>query len=113
MYTKQTWADGDIITAAKLNHIEQGIVDSDCKQFPVTVTQAQGSNDFTYTPDHTYSEVMSLINDGYYPVYRLIYITGEIGFSSVIDYTNNAISVVINKDTYTHDATGFYNNTLN
>lgn len=25
-YTKQTWANGDIITAAKLNHMEDGIV---------------------------------------------------------------------------------------
>ena len=25
MYTKQTWASGDTITAAKLNHIEDGI----------------------------------------------------------------------------------------
>jgi len=25
MYTKQTWADGDVLLASKLNHIEDGI----------------------------------------------------------------------------------------
>ena len=28
-YTKQTWATGDVITANKMNHIEDGIADSD------------------------------------------------------------------------------------
>lgn len=27
-YTKQTWANGDTVTAAKLNHIEDGIADT-------------------------------------------------------------------------------------
>ena len=27
-YTKTTWADGDVITSAKLNKIEQGIADA-------------------------------------------------------------------------------------
>lgn len=26
-YTKQTWTDGEVITAEKLNHIEDGLAD--------------------------------------------------------------------------------------
>lgn len=33
MYTKQTWASGDTITAAKLNHIEDGIENAGGERF--------------------------------------------------------------------------------
>lgn len=112
MYTKQTWADGDIITAAKLNHIEQGIVDSGCKQFLVTVTKEQSLSDYTYTPDHTFDEVMSLINDGYYPVYRIVY-TGEIQFFADISYTSSKITIYDSNSKYGHSAIGFHNDTIN
>lgn len=36
-YTKQTWATGDTITAAKLNHIEDGIEDAGGSGFDLVV----------------------------------------------------------------------------
>lgn len=30
-YIKQTWVDGDIVTAEKMNHIEDGVANSDTK----------------------------------------------------------------------------------
>lgn len=40
MYTKQTWADGDVLLASKLNHIEEGI---EATQLPeVTALDAGG-----------------------------------------------------------------------
>lgn len=32
-YEKQAWQTGDIVTAAKLNHMEQGIADATTKQY--------------------------------------------------------------------------------
>lgn len=65
-YTKQTWNTGDIITAAKLNHMEDGIGNS--MQFPenvyfVNLTNIPGSSDFTC--DKTFSEIVSAYSDGY------------------------------------------------
>lgn len=48
-YEKNTWANGDVITAAKLNNMEDGIADSEydlvilCEMNPVDVTSI---NDF-------------------------------------------------------------------
>ena len=45
-YTKQTWATGDVITAQKLNHMEDGIGGGDCNVFLVPITveyDGQGS----------------------------------------------------------------------
>lgn len=44
-YTKQTWATGDIITASKLNHIEDGIENSDYDL--IIATKGVGYYDFS------------------------------------------------------------------
>ena len=40
-YTKQTWSNGDVITASKLGHIEDGIYDN-------AITQAEESGGVIY-----------------------------------------------------------------
>lgn len=45
-YEKQTWAKGDVVTAAKLNHVEQGIADSGGL---VVKQDAEGVLDKTFT----------------------------------------------------------------
>ena len=39
-YTKQNWADGDLITAAKLNHIEEGIGDAAFNDFSCSLNKS-------------------------------------------------------------------------
>ena len=59
-YEKQTWNTGDLITAEKLNHAEQGIA-ANAIFHVVTFTTQDGT---TYTCDHTYEEIAALISGG-------------------------------------------------
>ena len=52
-YTKQTWNTGDVITAQKLNHMEDGI-ESVGGLFVVHITQNDGGE---YVADKTYAEI--------------------------------------------------------
>ena len=45
-YEKQTWTTGDVITANKLNHIEDGIAE---ENFDLVLTELAGEVDSTYT----------------------------------------------------------------
>lgn len=51
-YTKNTWETGDTITAAKLNHMEDGI--DNAGTLFVTITQ---NADDSYTADRTFTEI--------------------------------------------------------
>ena len=62
-YEKQTWATGDVITAAKLNHMEDGI--AGVCGLVVLCTVTAGENDAeTYTLNKTYSEISSAFLNG-------------------------------------------------
>lgn len=65
-YTKQTWANGDVITADKLNHMEDGIESVESAMFLITLEQS-GDN---YTIDKTMAEIMSAYNSGLIPVVK-------------------------------------------
>lgn len=41
-YQKQTWQDNDVITKAKLDHIEDGILNVDNKTLPEATTEVKG-----------------------------------------------------------------------
>ena len=56
-YTKQTWQTGDIITADKLNHIEDGIGNGAGNLVPTFTIQ----NENTVTCDKTYEEVLAAV----------------------------------------------------
>ena len=55
-YTPTEWATGDVITAEKLNHMEDGI--EACDNFVPTFTI---QNDNTVTCDKTYEEVLTAV----------------------------------------------------
>ena len=59
-YSKNAWETGDVITANKLNHIEDGIENNDF--FLVTLTTAD--EEMTFTADKTYEEIETAYNAG-------------------------------------------------
>lgn len=58
MYEKQTWASGDVITAEKLNHIEDGVADKEVLKITFT-----GGGD-NVTTDVTAAEAEAAWNAG-------------------------------------------------
>lgn len=64
-YTKQTWNNGDIITADKMNHMEDGIASSDA----MIVRSVDDDGTFIIY-DKTWQEVTNALKNGM-PVYIL------------------------------------------
>lgn len=60
-YSKQTWATGDVITAAKLNHMEDGIGDN---SFLITITQTYDEGNLVFAFDKTFNEIMTAYSAG-------------------------------------------------
>ena len=89
-YTKQTWQTGEVITADKLNYMEDGIAESpnitvvhfiiDYEQSPVAVTA-----------DKTFSELKTAIENGV--VILGVDADGQTYTTSVI-YTNNMFDCI-------------------
>jgi hypothetical protein len=48
-YTKHTWADGELVTAAKMNNIENGIEEASSGGGVLVVTDTDGTLDKTWT----------------------------------------------------------------
>lgn len=68
-YTKNTWATGDVVTAAKLNHMEDGIAGagsggSGGGTLLITLTDNGGNP----TVDKTFAEITAAIDDGIMPI---------------------------------------------
>lgn len=67
-YTPTTWANGDTITAEKMNNIEQGIVDASgggsgsVVNVPITVESSGGAT--TFTLGLTWAEIDELTDAG-------------------------------------------------
>ena len=55
-YEKQTWANGDVITDAKLNHMEEGIKTAS-EIVAVNCIIVEDSEKTTYTLDKTWNEI--------------------------------------------------------
>ncbi len=62
-YEKQTWVNGDVITAERLNHIEDGITDA-CSVFVADVKAVQGNDSWTCETDTTYEDIENAYNRG-------------------------------------------------
>ena len=59
-YEKQTWTTGEVITADKLNHMEDGISGSGGSTIePITITITYDSDTETYTANKTYLDFQS------------------------------------------------------
>lgn len=63
-YEKHTWETGEMITAEKLNNIEDGC--NDTKQLIVHLTEQTGA--WSFTIDKTYDDVAEFIYKGNYNV---------------------------------------------
>ena len=66
-YEKRTWSTGEIITADKLNHMEDGIANSGSgsggTSTNILIVTFTGSGS-TYTCDKTYEEILNAIDNG-------------------------------------------------
>lgn len=112
-YTTTNWQNGDVITAVKLNKLEQGVADIFHLLFPVHV---EVNNDLMaahkYTADKTYAEVCALMDDGRVPIYifHTLPTTGvieNIRYFIPSNVLSTKIVVVQNDDEYVvHDSTG-------
>ena len=60
-YEKQTWATGDVITAEKLNHMEDGIEDAGGGTTRVIEVVIDGS---TQTLQATYNQILAWFSTG-------------------------------------------------
>ena len=58
-YEKQTWQTGDIITAVKLNHIEDGIGEN---MTIINATQSNADGVAAIILDKTYNEIVAISN---------------------------------------------------
>lgn len=63
-YSKQTWANGDVITAEKLNHIEDGVYANSQSGGALIVNASYDDQTGTETLDKTYTEIKAAIDAG-------------------------------------------------
>ena len=63
-YEKQTWQTGDIITANRLNHMEDGIADGGGVQLPIVHIYETPEMTTTVRLDESFSDLAAMV-DGY------------------------------------------------
>lgn len=84
-YEKHTWETGEVITALKLNNVEDGVeeaIESSAKEILiVSIEQRTGQN--TYTMDHTGAEIIDYLSDG--GTIRLIHKIGQINYEFLLN----------------------------
>ena len=87
-YTPTTWECGDVVTAEKLNKIEQGIADSGggTSLAPFVVNATYDSVNQTYIPDKTLAETLEAIEDGRTVLFRDEEM-GHMAYGSLLTYT--------------------------
>lgn len=66
-YEKQNWETGEVITADRLNHMEDGIATDKI----LMVTLKQESAIGTYTADYAYDDVAAFVNAGGFVIFRV------------------------------------------
>ena len=97
-YTPTTWQNGDVITAEKLNHMEDGVANS--IQLPENALLAHVEWDDeagSYISDKTFAEMVSA-SDNYFPVYCENPELGTLMMTPVRD--NNSIECFIHSVVY-------------
>jgi len=68
-YVKNTWATGDVVTADKLNHIEDGIASAGgILPIGVTIDTDPITSSTVQTLDHTWQEIYNAAQNKVYPV---------------------------------------------
>lgn len=110
-YVKTTWKDGDVITAEKLNKIENGIEAASGGggggSFLVTITWDDTTS--KYVSDKTYAEIKAAFESGQSAVafcdpniYELIQVdSGFIRFASnTFDFASSTNTLILMSDTF-------------
>ena len=82
-YVKTDWETGDIITAEKLNNIENGVANIGAGVFFIDYTRTQGIPQVT-TLTKTWNEIMNAVTAGMCPVVKHNYGTSVV-FTQVTD----------------------------
>lgn len=88
-YTPTVWANGDIITAEKLNKLENGLRSGGVFWITFNITE-----DVIYTLDKTYAEIEEAILNGMFPVIRTS--DGKIDFISQYGYSSGYYFIALN-----------------
>ena len=85
-YTKQNWNNGDVITAEKLNHIEDGIdlIDTGVKFALIEC-------DINWKPLVTLGTIRTIINADMIPYGRYVYDGGQITWFPCESFLDNGI----------------------
>ena len=85
-YTEQNWQTGDVITAEKLNNMENGIGDSVSAEevggvsnpaFELVLTYDNSTD--SITADKTYSDLMAMLYEGVIDNYSLVKVNSNVG----------------------------------
>lgn len=71
-YSKQTWQTGDVVTSAKLNHMEDGIAGGGGYKVTVSFTPPN-----TVVSDKTSNEILNAAVDGSVP-YAVLMVNGSV-----------------------------------
>ena len=98
-YTPTDWKTGDVITADKLNNMEQGIVDSEMLLITATNVASQSTPQTTPTLDKTFLEIADAIKAGKVPLLKMVTQSGFVYFAknvSVIYSGDDVLGVVFN-----------------
>ncbi len=103
-YEKQTWANGDLITAEKLNHMEDGIDESSLiEDFKITLTTDSVASYANPVVDKSFSEIKDAYDSGKKVIVEFQY-TAAMNFNTIAKM--QLTSVDKNRDT--GEAAGFY-----
>lgn len=78
-YTPNVWQAGDVVTPAKLNHIEEGIANAS------TLVVHATSNDGVTTLDKTWQEIYDALAAGCYVVVPLIAASNNSVYSGMVE----------------------------
>lgn len=81
-YSKTTWAANDVITATKLNKMEQGIYDAQRGGGALIVGSEYDDNESKYTLNKTWQEIYNAVSQGIVAV--IVYETPIDGYAQAL-----------------------------
>lgn len=85
-YIKQIWVDGDIVTAEKMNHMEDGIGDDSNGCFFITISALPNASG--YICDQTFLQISQAIDNKQFVIARLTSSDGNAVYYSLEKYDN-------------------------
>lgn len=85
-YTKTVWQDGDIITAQKMNNIENGIEGAGSIMYvDITSTYDESTSTTTYSATKTYNEIKEALDNGTYVMARTFLSAALINYMPLVN----------------------------